>query len=65
MTDVNVASRVGITPILVKAIDKKTEFWATRLNRKIEKFLISRVKKRNIELYNNTLKEYVGDNFEA
>lgn len=60
-TDVLAANRMGYQSVLVKAIDNKTEIWTTRLNRKLERNLINRLKKKNPKLYERTLKRYEED----
>ena len=39
---------VGIITILVKAIDRKTEIFTTRFNRRLEEFFLKRINKLNL-----------------
>ena len=44
MTDVYGANRAGLTPILVRAIKRKSERWYTRINRKIEQKMLKKMR---------------------
>lgn len=46
MTDIFGSSRMKLDSILVHPIKKKSEHWYTRLNRRMEKFVVSRIKKK-------------------
>ena len=61
MTDVFGSKRCKLYTIIVKAIDRKTEVWTTKINRKLERFFLKRIKKKLPDLYNEKLLEYVGD----
>lgn len=61
MTDVFGSKRCKLYTIIVKAIDRKTEVWTTKINRKLERFFLKRIKKKLPDLYNERLLEYVGD----
>lgn len=61
MTDVYASRRMKLTTILVKAIDRKTEIFTTRLNRKMEEFFLKRIKKKYPLIYKEKLKDYVED----
>ena len=63
MTDVFSANRMGFSSILVKAIDRKTEKWTTRLNRKLEMHVIKRIKKKYPKLYEERIKIYYEENY--
>lgn len=56
LTDVWGANKVNIKPILVKPIDLTTEKWYTSLNRKTEKKIIHKIRKRNKDLYEKMIK---------
>lgn len=43
MTDVWGSHRAGLTPLLVKAIKRKSERWYTKLNRRIEKKMLRKL----------------------
>lgn len=58
LTDITVANKLNIYSIIVDAINKKTEFKRTRLNRKFERKVLKKAKKRNELKYNEVLKEY-------
>ncbi len=51
MTDVLGAKRMGFMAIVVDAIKRKTEKWFTKLNRKLEKRVLLRMKKQNNAIY--------------
>jgi len=59
MTDVFASRRMNIITILVKAIDRKTEVFTTRINRKLEKFFLGRIKKKYPLIYKEKLLKYV------
>ena len=63
MTDVFAANRMGYYSILVKAIDRKTEKWTTRINRKLELHCIKKITKKYPNLYEEKLKVYYEDNY--
>jgi HAD superfamily phosphatase (TIGR01668 family) len=65
MTDIFGSKRLKLTTILVKAIDRKTEVWTTRFNRKMEKFFLKRIKKKLPNLYKEKLEKYVGDAYDS
>ena len=58
MTDVFGSRRLNLTTYLVKAIDSKTEKWVTRFNRKLENFILKRVRKKYPDLYDERLARY-------
>ena len=62
MTDVFAANRMNYTSVLVKAIDRKTEKWTTKVNRKLEKYVLKRLKRRHKALYEENLKVYKEEN---
>ena len=62
MTDVFAANRMNYTSILVKAIDCKTEKWTTKINRKLERHVLKRLKRKHNELYLENLKVYKEEN---
>jgi predicted HAD superfamily phosphohydrolase YqeG len=49
--------------VLVKAIDRKTEKWTTRFNRKLELHVIKKISKKYPELYEERIKIYYEDNY--
>ena len=51
--------RMNIITILVKAIDRKTEVFTTKINRKLEKFFLGRIKKKYPLIYKEKLLKYV------
>ena len=58
MTDIFGANRFKIKSILVKPLEVKTDVWTTRLNRKIEKSFVKKLKKKNIEAYQKVIYPY-------
>lgn len=63
MTDVFSANRMNFSSVLVKAIDRKTEKWTTRFNRKLELHVIKRIRKKYPELYEERIEIYYEDNY--
>ncbi len=61
MTDVFGSKRVGLYTILVKAIDRKTEIFTTRWNRRMEEHFLKRIQKKYPEEYIEKLLPYVED----
>ena len=61
MTDVFGAHRFGITAILVKSVKRKSDRKITQMNRKIERFVLKKIKKRYPSLYEERLDTYVND----
>ncbi len=59
MTDIYGANRTGIKGILVKAVKRKSDHIFTRINRRIEKIMIKKIKKKNPEIYQERLEQYV------
>lgn len=53
MTDIWAANRFGVYNILVNPIKKKTEKWYTKLNRKTENKMLSKIKVKYSQKYNN------------
>ncbi len=62
MTDIYGSRRFGLDCILVKAIDKKTEVFTTKVNRKIEKKMLKKAKRKYSNLYREKLEKYESDN---
>lgn len=58
MTDVFGGKRCKLKVALIEAIDKKTDTFPTRCNRKLENFFLKRIKKKLPEEYQRVLKEY-------
>ena len=52
LTDVLGASRMGFKSVLVEPLKRKTERWYTRINRKIERHILKRMKRRNLQRFN-------------
>lgn len=61
LTDVYGSRGLNIYTILVKPIDNKTEVWTTRFNRKRESKIINKIKKKDIDSYNNIILLYERD----
>mgnify|MGYP000657314184 CR=1 FL=1 len=59
LTDVLVANRLGIDIFFVMPLESKTEKWYTKANRRAERFIVKRVKRKHPELY----KELLGDRY--
>lgn len=59
MTDIYGGNRMGFYTILVSAIERKSDILPTRINRRIEKFFIKKVKKHQKALYESRLRPYV------
>ncbi|TNF08579.1 MAG: YqeG family HAD IIIA-type phosphatase [Bacillota bacterium] len=59
MTDIFGASRLKMRAILVKAVKQKSDRWMTKINRKIEKMVLKKIKKKEPKLYEERLKAYV------
>ncbi len=59
MTDVFGANRFGIQTILIQPVKKKSDRWMTRLNRIIESYMIKKIKKHQLKIYNERLAKYV------
>lgn len=53
MTDVFGAKRMGFKAIWLSPIKRKTEKWYTKLNRKMEKTMLDKIKKKAPETYQN------------
>lgn len=54
MTDVFGANRMGMRTMLVKPISVQDEGFFTRINRRLEKMVIARLKKRGFNLWEDT-----------
>ena len=52
MTDVLGSNRMKFDCILVRPLKKSSEKWYTKFNRKMEKHALKRIKKYNIDIYN-------------
>lgn len=59
MTDVLAAKRLKLHTILIKAIDKKTEIFPTKMNRKLENFFLDKIERYHPRLYQQKLDAYV------
>ncbi len=55
MTDVLVGNRLGIDTYLVDALEKKSEKWYTKFNRRLERIVVKRIKKKYKKEYNEKL----------
>lgn len=62
MTDIFGANRMGMTTVLVDAVARKTDRFYTRLNRRIEKHYLNKIKKKAPEKYEKVLKAYADKN---
>ena len=65
LTDVYGSKGLNIYTILVKPIDNKNEVWTTRFNRKREKKIIEKIRKKDIDSYNNIILLYERDKNEG
>lgn len=63
LTDIIGSNRLGIKSILVNPIKRKTDHVFTRINRKLEKYIINRIIKKYPNLINEALKEYIKKNY--
>ena len=63
MTDVFAANRMNYTSVLVKAIDRKTEKWTTRINRLLEGHVLKVIEKKYPEVFENSLRVYKEENY--
>jgi HAD superfamily phosphatase (TIGR01668 family) len=59
MTDVLGSNKMGMTSILVFPLKKRSDHVFTRINRRLEKYMIKKIKTHDLKSYNNTLKAYV------
>jgi predicted HAD superfamily phosphohydrolase YqeG len=59
MTDVLGSNKMGMTSILVFPLKKRSDHIFTRINRRLEKYMIKKIKKHDLNSYNQTLKRYV------
>ncbi|HAX73784.1 MAG TPA: YqeG family HAD IIIA-type phosphatase, partial [Firmicutes bacterium] len=50
MTDVLVAKRLGLYTILVEPVHLQTDESSTKFNRKLERYVVSQLKKRNLPI---------------
>lgn len=62
LTDVYGSKRMKFYTVLVDAIDHKSEIFATRLNRRREKNILNKIKKKDIDSYNKYLLKYEENN---
>lgn len=58
LTDVYGSKRMKFYTVLVDAIDHKSEIFATKLNRRREKNILNKIKKKDIDSYNKYLLKY-------
>ncbi|HHX76503.1 MAG TPA: YqeG family HAD IIIA-type phosphatase [Acholeplasmataceae bacterium] len=58
LTDIYGANRLGLATILVDPIQKKTDKWPTRFNRKLEKYLLKKIERKYPEAYQKGLNIY-------
>ena len=63
MTDVFAANRMNYTSVLVKAIDRKTEKWTTRVNRLLEGHVLKVIEKKYPEVFEKSLRVYKEENY--
>lgn len=61
MTDIFGGNRCKINTCLIKAVDRKTDTFPTRFNRRLENYFLKRIKKKMPDKYERHLAEYVGD----
>ena len=63
MTDVFAANRMDYTSVLVKAIDRKTEKWTTRVNRLLEGHVLKVIERKYPEVFEKSLRVYKEENY--
>jgi uncharacterized protein len=61
MTDVLGAHRMGIRVSLIESVKRKSDRNITRFNRKIERIILNKIKKKYPSLYESRLETYVKD----
>jgi HAD superfamily phosphatase (TIGR01668 family) len=61
MTDILGAHRINIKATLIKSVKRKSDRKITQFNRKIEKYILKRIKKKYPKLYISRLEKYVTD----
>jgi uncharacterized protein len=61
MTDTLGANRLQITTILVKSVKRRSDHFFTKINRKIEKKMLRKIRKHQPKAYQERLKNYVED----
>ena len=61
MTDIFGGNRMGISSILVKSVKRKSDRKITKFNRKIEKFVLRKIKDKHFKLYQERLEAYEKD----
>ncbi|MBE6137543.1 MAG: YqeG family HAD IIIA-type phosphatase [Erysipelotrichaceae bacterium] len=59
MTDVFGGKRCKLKVALIEAVDKKTDTFPTRFNRKLENFFLKKIKRKYPDRYSEVLKRYV------
>ena len=63
MTDVFAANRMNYTSVLVKAIDRKTEKWTTRVNRILEGHVLKVIEKKYPDVFEKALRVYKEESY--
>ena len=63
MTDVFAANRMNFTSVLVKAVDRKTEKWTTKLNRVLEIHVLRKIEEKHPQLFEECLRSYKEENY--
>lgn len=61
MTDIFGAHRTKIRASLIRSVKRKSDRKITQFNRKIEKYILKRIKKKYPKLYQSRLEKYVSD----
>jgi uncharacterized protein len=61
MTDIYGGTRFGIKSILIRSVKRKSDHKITQFNRKVEKIIIKKIKRKLPDLYEERLKAYVED----
>ncbi|XMB85138.1 YqeG family HAD IIIA-type phosphatase [Mycoplasmatota bacterium WC44] len=61
MTDVLVGNRLGIDTFFVLPLEVKSEKWYTKINRRLEKIVVRKVKKKHPDEYKKLLGDRYGD----
>lgn len=61
MTDVLGANRIGFSSCLIKSVKRKSDRKITQFNRRLEKFILKKIKKKYPKLYEERLEKYVND----
>lgn len=61
MTDVFGGKRAKLKVLLIKAVDKSTDTFPTRFNRKLELHFLKKIRRKYKDLFDKNLKQYMED----